>query len=146
MAMDDYRLDTAGHSTVDHNLGISSYEYYVERIESTEFTVRNAINYDLNRDAGTSLIFTHILSNDETREAFLRRYQDTLSGPLSGPAMTDILNLHSKAIRPEMERHIQRWGYPSSTQLWESYIDELEKFLRLRSEFMSELIQKKYLK
>jgi hypothetical protein len=138
-------LDLAGHLTVDHNVGVSSYEYFVERIESTEFTVRNAINYDENQDAGVSLILTHILSNSKTREAFLDRYQQMLKGPLSSSEMIDILILHSEAIRPEMERHIQRWGYPRSTQVWESYLDELEKFLRTRSEFMNDLIQEKYL-
>lgn len=138
-------LDHAGHSTVDHDLGVSSYEYFVERIESTEFTVRNAINYDKNRDAGVSLIFTHILSNSQTREAFLNRYQQMLRGPLSSSEMIAILTLHSQAIRPEMERHIQRWGYPRSTQVWESYLDELEKFLETRSEFMNDLIEEKYL-
>jgi hypothetical protein len=68
-----------------------------------------------------------------------------LGGPLSSSEMIDILTLHSQAIRPEMERHIQRWGYPRSTQVWESYIDELEKFLTIRPEFMKDLIKDKYL-
>ena len=138
-------LDLGGHLTVDHNLGVSSYDYFVERIESTEFTVRNAINYNENYDAGLSLIFTHILSNSQTRAAFLDRYLQMLGGPLSSSEMIDILTLHSQAIRPEMERHIQRWGYPRSTQVWESYIDELEKFLTIRPEFMKDLIKDKYL-
>jgi hypothetical protein len=59
--------------------------------------------------------------------------------------MSEVITTLSAAIRPEMKRHIDRWGYPRSLQVWESYIDELEKFLTIRSEFMVNLIKENYI-
>lgn len=138
-------LDYAGHASVDHVAGVASFEYFVERIESTEFSVRNGFDYDPYKDAGVSLILTHILSNPETRSAFLSRYQELLNDELSASSMSEVIATHSASIRPEMKRHIDRWGYPRSLEVWEGYVDELEKFLTIRSEFMKDLIKEKYL-
>ncbi len=138
-------LDYAGHMSVDHSTGINSYEYYVERIESTEYAVRNGIDYDPYRDAGVSLILTHILSDEDLRARFLSRYQEILSTDLSPESIVEVLNKHRNLIKSEIPRHIERWSYPKSFTVWESNVDELEKFLTIRSEFMDQLIKDKYL-
>jgi hypothetical protein len=138
-------LDYAGHMSVDHATGINSYEYYVERIESTEYAVRNGIDYDPYRDAGVSLILTHILSDEELKARFLSRYQEILSNELSPESIVEVLNKNRNLIKSEIPRHIERWSYPKSFTVWDSYVDELEKFLTIRSKFMDELIRDKYL-
>jgi hypothetical protein len=138
-------LEWAGHNSVDHVAGVLSFDYYVERIRNAELTVRFSGNYNPYEDAGVSLILIHILSNQETRNAFLSRYQKLLNDDLSADSMSEVIATHSAAIRPEMKRHIDRWGYPRSLNVWEGYIDELEKFLTIRSEFMINLIKENYI-
>lgn len=138
-------LEWAGHNSVDHVAGVLSFDYYVERIRNAELTVRFSGNYNPYEDAGVSLILIHILSNQETRNAFLSRYQELLNDDLSADSMSEVIATHSAAIRPEMKRHIDRWGYPRSLNVWEGYIDELEKFLTIRSEFMINLIKENYI-
>ncbi len=38
----------------------------------------------------------------------------------------------TKVLEPEMERHIQRWGYPESKNEWSQNIEYMRDFARLR--------------
>ena len=110
-------LDYSGHISIDHEVGASSYDYFVDRIESTEFSVRNGFDYDPLKDGGVSLIFTHIISNPNTRKIFFERYLEILDSEFSSNFMVNQLDKNRVKIRSEMPRHIARWAYPRSLEV-----------------------------
>lgn len=138
-------LDLAGHRTIDHITQSLNYDANVDRIESTEFSVRNAIDYDPLKDAGVSLIFAHIISNSKTRDEFFSKYVNHLAKDLSLNSMIKVLNEKSDLIEPEMERHISRWGYPSDIRSWKNYLAEFEKFFQNRSDYMLTRFNERYI-
>jgi len=76
-------------------------------------------------------IFLKLLDESQTfREMYFARYADMLNGTFSCTSMTTTLDSLIAIIRPEMPRHISRWG--GSMQEWERNVKKLRDFVLKR--------------
>ncbi|MBP6238735.1 MAG: CotH kinase family protein [Saprospiraceae bacterium] len=73
-------------------------------------------------------IFLKLLDESQTfRELYFARYADMLNGTFSCASMTTTLDSLISIIRPEMPRHISRWG--GNMVEWEKNVKRLRDFV-----------------
>lgn len=87
-------------------------------------------------------LFCGLPKNAAWRERFVARYVYVVTNYLSAERLTAMLDEHAAALRPEMERHIKRWRYPSSVGSWENEVKELRACLDQRPEYALRFVQK----
>ena len=74
--------------------------------------------------------------SDEFRQLYYSRQADMMNTAFSCENMLATLDSMLNTIRPEMPRHIQRWG--GSMQEWQSNVDRLIDFVTQRSELLDD--------
>ena len=77
-------------------------------------------------------VFVGLKKNAAWREMFIERYVELLCTQLSSERITALFDGMVAEMEPEMERHIQRWGNPSSVSAWRTHIEKLRKKLQER--------------
>ena len=70
-------------------------------------------------------IISALKDNEAWCEVFLQRYAELLRTDFSAERLKTLLYEMADALRPEMERHIQRWKLPASVEKWEGYIEDM---------------------
>ena len=88
----------------------------------------------------SNIIFRKLLENDEFVNLFLTRFEYHLNHTFESKSLASKLDEMSAIYRPEMDEHIERWGYPESVDRWEQYVEEMKKFIRKRPCFLREHI------
>ncbi|MDL2217314.1 lamin tail domain-containing protein [Christensenellaceae bacterium OttesenSCG-928-M15] len=74
-------------------------------------------------------------------ERFVKRYVYVVENYLNAERLTALLDEMAGALRPEMERHIKRWGAPSSLSKWEDEVKELRGHLEQRPTYALRHVQ-----
>lgn len=77
-------------------------------------------------------VFYGLNKNAEWRDKFCARYVYVVKNHFQPERLVALLNEMADALRPEMERHIKKWHYPSSMDKWQDSIDDLAKCLKER--------------
>ncbi len=86
-------------------------------------------------------IYIGLMKNRGWRERFSQRYAYLIFNQFAPERLTAILDEMADEMQPELDRHIQRWGHPSSVSAWEVQIAALRKCLENRQEFALSQIQ-----
>lgn len=77
---------------------------------------------------GDCRMFRALVSSEQGRDAFLRRYAELLSGPLSETAVIAVIDSLAAAVESEMERDRARWS--KDLNGWYSAVERLRKYVR----------------
>ena len=114
----------------DTEAGFAYYDYNM-----IEYATIEGKQTGLNSDWATFL-FRTLLQNKDFKNQFLTRYADLLNTNLNEDKILKRIDEMQEKIKPEMEEHINRWGYPNSLERWEENVDVLREFAVKRPEYV----------
>jgi len=80
----------------------------------------------------TGRLFTSLLKNDEFKAKFIYRLKDLMDSTFEVDRATTIVNEMIDQYKPEIQEHINRWGYPSSYATWLNYSERMVEFATRR--------------
>jgi len=80
----------------------------------------------------TGKLFTSLLKNDEFKAKFIYRLMDLMDSTFEIDRATSIVNEMIDLYKPEIQEHIDRWGYPSSYATWLNYSERMVEFATRR--------------
>ncbi len=86
-------------------------------------------------------IYCGLRNNAEWRERFISRYVYVVTQFYTSERLCALLDETAAELRPEMERHIKRWGSPSSLSAWEGEVKALRKCLADRPPYALKYLQ-----
>lgn len=89
-------------------------------------------------------LYCALRENAAWRDAFLDRYAELLCGNFSVERLTALLDQMAAALRPEMERHIARWGMPASLMDWEASVAAMRAEIPLRHAAIQRQLQQEF--
>lgn len=86
------------------------------------------------REAGTILsrLYMAMMRNEPLRERFVRIGRSLIDGPLRTDRCLAVLDSLAASMRPEMQRHTDRWRKPADSAQWESEIEAMRAYARAR--------------
>jgi hypothetical protein len=109
----------------------------------------NTLVFNLNDQKGdfknqpwSTLLFRKLTENEEFRMIFEQRLRQLLKNEFSPNRVLTIIDGMQAQLRPEMERHIERWKvedpvFYQSIPAWESEVEVLRDFARKRADIVS---------
>lgn len=80
-------------------------------------------------------IYIGLKRNKAWRQMCAERYVELIVTEFAPDRLVGILDAMAEEMRPEMARHIKRWGAPSSVSAWEKNLDSLRNAIRRRPEY-----------
>lgn len=89
-------------------------------------------------------IYVGLRKNKGWREQFAKRYVWVLYNHLTPERINSIIDEYYNALKPEMQRHISRWGEPKSMSYWEGQVRELKKFANTRRDYALRILQRQF--
>ena len=89
-------------------------------------------------------IFCGLRKNAGWCDRFCERYVYVVYNFFTPERMTGILDELSAEMRPEMARHIARWGKPESVSSWEKSVASLRKCLQERQAYALDALQREF--
>ncbi|MBQ5991371.1 MAG: lamin tail domain-containing protein [Clostridia bacterium] len=91
----------------------------------------------------TKFYFTVSLkTNEEWKHRFFERYVEVVMTKFTSEKLLELFDQVVEEYRPEMERHIKRWGHPKSISKWESEVATLRNKVEKRPTVVLEQIRK----
>ncbi|MFD1639465.1 CotH kinase family protein [Evansella tamaricis] len=106
---------------VDRSLGYVSYSHNTLKMVTDEFHHRNS-------DQRINFLLRALLENDSFTLDFINEFADHLNTTFSHERVIDNIDTIKEAIKPEMTRHIDRWGMPTTYQEWLDNVDIMREF------------------
>ncbi len=76
----------------------------------------------------SNLLFIKLLTNEGFKQQFIDRFAYHLNNTFNSDRILEKIEAFKDQLSPEMDEHIDRWGYPSSTEFWEERIGVLKEF------------------
>ena len=89
-------------------------------------------------------LYVGLRKNPDWCLAFGERYVYVVYNYFDPDRLTAILDDMVNQLRPEMARHIQRWGAPSSMDKWETEVAELRECLQARQSYALKYLQREF--
>lgn len=89
-------------------------------------------------------LYVGLRKNQSWCQAFGERYVYVALNYFNPERVTGILDQMVSEMEPEMERHIKRWGTPSSLSQWKSNVSELRACLEKRQSHALSYLQKEF--
>lgn len=89
----------------------------------------------------TGRLFISLLNNPEFRSKFAYRLQTLLDTVLSSESTSMIIDEMEAMYALEMQEHIHRWGYPTTYETWEFYVDRMKAFAIERPSYFLEFTE-----
>lgn len=80
----------------------------------------------------TGRMFVSLMENEQFKARFIYRFMDLLETIFEEERMLSIVNEMMDLYRPEMQEHIDRYGFPISYAQWESYSNRILRFAEYR--------------
>lgn len=80
----------------------------------------------------STFLLRNLLKNEGFRKAFINRYADQLNTAFSTERFVSLINELSLAIRPEINRHQERWMFIINN--WDSELNRLNEFASNRTD------------
>lgn len=82
-----------------------------------------------------------LYENAEWRQKLIERYVECIETYFAPARLTALLDEMTKELEPEMQRHIDRWGKPSSMSVWKKAIQTLRERIEARPEYAYKQLQ-----
>ncbi len=89
-------------------------------------------------------IFCGFRKNPGWCDRFCARYVYVVYNMLTSERLTALLDAYKAELAPEMQRHIEKWGDPSSVSAWEKYVSSLRDCLAQRRDYALKALQKEF--
>lgn len=89
----------------------------------------------------TGKLFVNLLENDAFKAQFVYRLKEIMNTTFDENRMINELDLWVERYTPEMQEHIDRWGYPASMDTWLTYVDRMYQFVSGREEVMLQTME-----
>jgi hypothetical protein len=89
----------------------------------------------------TGRLFKSLLNNPEFRSKYAYRLETLLDSVLSTESTLSVVNEMENLYAPEMQEHIDRWGYPTTYETWEFYVDRMKTFAEERPTYLHQFTQ-----
>ncbi len=86
----------------------------------------------------STFIIRNLLKNGEFQTKFINRFADMMNSRFLPDSLRVRIDLLQEGIRPEMSRHLGKWG--GSLSGWEKHVEILRNFARLRNIYMRDHI------
>ena len=86
-------------------------------------------------------IYCALKENATWRDSFLKRCAELLCSDFSEETLLTLFDSMAAALRPEMERHTEKWGTPQSLRSWEQNIASMRENIEGSSERMQKHIR-----
>lgn len=77
-------------------------------------------------------------------DRFCARYVYAVYNMLTAERLTSLIDAYQAELAPEMARHIQKWGDPSSVAAWEKNVASLRSCLEQRRDYALKNLQKEF--
>lgn len=82
--------------------------------------------------------------NDAWKEKFIARYAEVLNTVLTDERLLSLFDDMAAMVESEIDRHIARWGRPSSRSKWESEVESLRSCISRRREYAKSNLQRTF--
>ncbi len=82
--------------------------------------------------------------NDAWKEKFIARYAEVLNTVLTDERLLSLFDGMAAMVESEIDRHIARWGRPSSRSKWESEVESLRSCISRRREYAKSNLQRTF--
>ncbi len=89
-------------------------------------------------------IFVGLRRNQDWCDRFCARYVYVVKRYFAPARMTEILDTMEAEMEPEMQRHIARWGTPSSVSSWRSSVADLRECVQQRPDYALSALKKEF--
>jgi len=89
-------------------------------------------------------LLTGLLTNYTFRTEFINRQADLLNSAFVEHRALFMIDSMQQIFEPEIEEHIQRWGYPESKEEWLSNIENMRNSVRIRPSQMHQHLIEHY--
>jgi hypothetical protein len=105
---------------------------------------RNTLRVATKGNNGNAVLFNALLRNEQFKNRFLQIFAAHMNTTFRSERVVNFINRLHDVIRPEMPRHINRWGAIASMDEWENNVDELRRFARERSAHVYKHLMNKF--
>jgi len=85
-------------------------------------------------------LFRGMMENDRFVNEFVNRFAYHLTNTFKSSTVIDKIDEYTNMLEPEMQEHIDRWGYPENISKWYEYIDDMKEFAQERPCYMRQHI------
>ena len=86
-------------------------------------------------------IFFGLMENSEFREKFISRYEYIVDNYVNTEKLLEQIELFESTYRSEVKRHIARWRYPDTMQVWQDIVNGLKNFAQKRPKIVLEQLK-----
>jgi hypothetical protein len=121
---------------LDHSFAYSGRESY--EFESLPHSVKD--DYEDPELNCSNMLFKALLKNESFKSRFINAFAHHLNTTFQPNRIIKKINAFESLYQPEIQEHIERWGYPESVEKWENHIEDMRSFARKRPCFMKEHI------
>lgn len=99
--------------------------------------INNSYSHNTLNEAVSSnnFILKGLLTNTAYKNYFLNRFADLMNTTYKEQRVIDLIDVMQENISAEMPRNIKRWNLIKSMDEWNSRVDQLREFARLRPNF-----------
>jgi len=92
----------------------------------------------------STLILRKMLKNKEYKNLFITRFADLINTVFVPENLEITISRLANAIRPEMERELERWGKGITMEAWEYAVNNIRSFAQKRPHYMRQHILNKF--
>lgn len=100
----------------------------------------DALNMAMN-SGHDSYVLNHFLQNDYFKREFYNRYNELKSSYFSYNSLRSYLNEYQNIIEDDVPKQSERFGFPATVARWESDLDTIDTFFRMRSAAFEQELQ-----
>jgi len=91
-----------------------------------------------------SRIFFELMKNENYKNSFADRYSELLLADLSPKNCFHVIDSIADLIEPEISKHIERWGHPTSVFDWKQDLDNMRDFINTRAQVIGKELEKHF--
>ena len=83
-----------------------------------------------------TVLSTSLLENDDMRDLFLERLSYYMTEVFTTDKMTAAIEELYETMKPEMEKHFERWPDHGSVESWERHVERLRTWVQQRPQYV----------
>ena len=96
---------------------------------------------DANKGTIAGNLFMKLIKNQFFKEKFIKRYSKVVNTHFNYYRVEHIIDSISNLIRPEINRHSDRWKHPETPDDWEDDLEYMKEYARTKPRYTDEHIR-----